>query len=122
MVNQLLTMSSWDLPDDVFTEGEVRPKKKTGKPKANGAASAAAAEDTKKRAAAEVSSDPLHSTARRLSDLVFLTAWPLSPTAGNGTPRKATTAGLSSSCWLNDSSERIRFVLLRFLRQGATLF
>lgn len=54
-----LTASSWDLPDDVFTEGEVRPKKKA-KAKANGAASAASADgDTKKRGAAEVSTLPL---------------------------------------------------------------
>lgn len=52
-------MRSWDLPDDVFTEGEVRPKKKA-KAKANGTVSAASADgDNKKRGAAEVSTPPL---------------------------------------------------------------
>ena len=71
-VHQPLTTSSWDLPDDVFAEGEVKPKKKSAKTKANGAASAAAADgDSKKRAAAEVSPSTLF---RRACGLVFLTA------------------------------------------------
>lgn len=55
-IHQPLTMSSWELPDDVFSEGEVKPKKKSAKAKANGGASGTAADgDSKKRAAAEVS-------------------------------------------------------------------
>lgn len=99
-MHQLLTRGSWDLPDDVFAEGEVKPKKKTAKAKANGAASTAAADaDTKKRAAAEVSRDPL---PRRSCGLVFLTAPPLLVTAGNGTSRKATTARVRGRRGLND--------------------
>ena len=56
LIRQRLTASSWDLPDDVFSEGEVKPKKKSAKAKANGASNAANADgDSKKRAAAEVS-------------------------------------------------------------------
>lgn len=85
-IHQPLTTNSWDLPEDVFAEGEIKPKKKSAKPKANGTASAAAADaDSKKRAAAEVSPGTLF---RRSCGLVFLTARPYLLQQGTVPPAK----------------------------------
>ena len=100
MHRQSLTTTSWDLPDDVFAEGEVKPKKKSAKAKANGAANAANTDgDSKKRTAAEVS---LFAFFQRSHSLVFLTAVSLTSAAGNGAPGQATTARLSCGRGLNN--------------------
>lgn len=111
VIGLALTIRSWDLPDDVFTEGEVRPKKKA-KAKANGSASTASADgDNKKRGAAEVSTHT--PPALEVIRFGFLTMSSLILTAGNGTSRKATTAYLGRRCRLKrNEANRLRSPVL----------